>query len=122
FLAGQPKAAPALNKVPLVKWHRSFAYVSSTHMLLPRGLNLTYDTMGGEKASGCLMHAKFLATLADKAQEEMARGEHYADGREYKAYAQGMDDSTDLWTKWSERFINWRQLEIMGLMSKGNWA
>ena len=23
---------------------------------------------------------------------------------------------------YSERYINWRQLEILGLMSKGNWA
>jgi hypothetical protein len=111
-----------LNKVPLVKWHRSYAYASSTHMLLPRGLNLTYDTLGGEKASGCLLHAKFLATLADKAREELQRGEHYAGGREYRAYAEALEDRTDLWNKWSERFINWRQLEIMGLMSKGNWA
>jgi len=122
FFADQPQAAPALNKIPLVKWDRGFAYVSSTHMLLPRGLNLTYDTLGGEKASGCLLHAKFLATLGDKAREEQERGEHYAGGREYHAYAAGMEDRTDLWTKWSERFINWRQLEIMGLMSKGNWA
>ncbi len=122
FFADQPGAAPALNKVPLVKWHRSYAYVSSTHMLLPRGLNLTYDTSGGEKASGCLLHAKFLATLGDKAREELERAEHYAGGREYRAYASGLEDRTDLWTKWSERFINWRQLEIMGLMSKGNWA
>src|SRR5690606_8473191 len=98
-----------------------FAYVSSTHMLLPRGLNLTYDTLGGEKASGCLLHAKFLATLGDKAREELERAQHYAQSREYQAYA-GAGDRTDLWTKWSERFINWRQLEIMGLMSKGNWA
>lgn len=122
FFADQPQAAPALNKVPLVKWHASYVYVSSTHMLLPRGLNLTYDTSGGERASGCLLHAKFLATLADKAREEMARGEHYADSREYRAYAEALADRTDLWTKWSERLINWRQLEILGLMSKGNWA
>lgn len=122
FFAKSPRAAPALNKVPLVKWHRSYAYASSTHMLLPRGLNLTYDTLGGEKASGCLLHAKFLATLADKAREELQRGEHYAGGREYRAYAEALEDRTDLWNKWSERFINWRQLEIMGLMSKGNWA
>lgn len=122
FFADQPGAAPALNKVPLVKWHRSFAYVSSTHMLLPRGLNLTYDSSGGEKASGCLLHAKFLATLGDKAREEIERAEHYAGGREYHAYASGLEDGSDLWTKWSERLINWRQLEILGLMSKGNWA
>lgn len=122
FFADQPHHAPALNKIPLVKWQRGYAFVSSTHMLLPRGLNLTYDTLGGEKASGCLLHAKALATLGDKAREELERGEHYAGGREYRAYAQGLEDRSDLWTKWSERFINWRQLEIMGLMSKGNWA
>lgn len=118
FFADRPAEAPALNKVPLVKWHRSYAYVSSTHMLLPRGLNLVYDHMGGEKASGCLLHAKFLATLDEKAREEVVRGEHYGDSREYRAY----QAEADLWCKWSERFINWRQLEIMGLMSKGNWA
>lgn len=122
FFADTPRAAPALNKVPLVKWQRGFAYVSSTHMILPRGLNLVYDTLGGEKASGCLLHAKFLATLVEKSAEEMTRGEHYAGSREYAAYARALEDRTDLWNKWSERFINWRQLEIMGLISKGNWA
>ena len=122
FFADNPAAAPALNKIPLVKWQRGHAYVSSTHALLPRGLNLVYDTLGGEKASGCLLHAKFLATLGDKAREELQRGEHYAGGREYQAYAEGFERGLDLWNDWSERFINWRQLEIMGLMSKGSWA
>jgi len=120
FFADSPQDAPALNKIPLVKWHRDYVYVSSTHMLLPRGLNLVYDRMGGEKASGCLLHAKFLATLGDKASEEVARGEHFGDSREYRAYHAGA--RADLWCRWSERFINWRQLEILGLMSKGNWA
>jgi hypothetical protein len=122
FFADRPRAAPALNKIPLVKWQRGYAYVSSTHMLLPRGLNLVYETAGGERATGCLMHAKLLATLGDKAREELARGEHYAASREYRAYAEGIEGRTDLWHTWSERFINWRQLEILGLMSKGSWA
>ncbi len=122
FFADNPIDAPALNKVPLVKWARGQVYVSSTHMLLPRGLNLVYEGAGGEKASGCLLHAKFLATLGDKAREEMERAQHYAGGREYRAYAGGLAQGTDLWTSWSEQFINWRQLEIMGLMSKGSWA
>ncbi len=122
FFADQPRAAPALNKIPLVRWQRGQVYVSSTHMLLPRGLNLVYDGAGGEKASGCLMHAKFVASLTDKAQEELSRGEHYAGSREYRAYAEGLEGRAELWTAWSERFINWRQLEILGLMSKGSWA
>lgn len=122
FFADEPKLAPALNKIPLVKWHRSYTYVSSTHMLLPRGLNLVYDEWGGEKASGCLLHAKFLNTFSAKAEEELKRRQHYAASREYTAYAERMENTTDLWCKWSEKYINWRQLEILGLMSKGNWA
>ena len=121
FFADRPAAAPALNKIPLVKWQRRYAYVHSTHMLLPRGLNLTYDQSGGETASGALLHAKFLHTLPQKAAEEARRGQHYAGGREYAAYRRG-GDAPDLWTEWSERYINWRQLELLGLMSKGNWA
>lgn len=122
FFADTPERAPALNKVPLVKWHRDYVYVSSTHMLLPRGLNLVYDEWGGEKASGVLLHAKFLDTFAAKAEEEMRRKQHYANSHEYRAYRSGLAQGPDLWCKWSEKYINWRQLEILGLMSKGNWA
>lgn len=123
FFADDPARAPALNKIPLVRWDRGMAYASSTHMLLPRGLNLTYDEWGGEKASGILLHTKFLHSFAAKAEEEIARRQHYAGSREYRAYAEGAaGGGTDLWCPWSERFINWRQLEILGLMSKGNWA
>tara|TARA_R110002126_G_scaffold210651_1_gene357197 strand:+ start:1616 stop:2596 length:981 start_codon:yes stop_codon:yes gene_type:complete len=122
FFADQPENAPALNKVPLVKWDKRYAYVSSTHMLLPRGLNQVYDEWGGEKASGVLLHAKFLDTFTSKAAEELSRGQHYSASVEYKAYAESLKDDPDLWCKWSEKYINWRQLEILGLMSKGNWA
>ena len=122
FFADRPKKAPALNKTPLVRWDRRYAYDSSTHMLLPRGLNLTYDEWGGEKASGILLHAKFLDTFTAKAEEELSRAQHYSGSMEYKAYAARVRDNPELWCKWSEKYINWRQLEILGLMSKGNWA
>jgi hypothetical protein len=122
FFADKPKGAPALNKVPLVKWDRRYTYVSSTHMLLPRGLNLVYDEMGGEKTSGCLLHAKFLDTFVEKSAEELERNQHFANSHEYKAYDDGISANPDLWCGWSEKYINWRQLEILGLLSKGNWA
>lgn len=122
FFADNPRNAPALNKIPLVKWRRSYAYISSTHALLPRGLNVVYDTSGGEKASGALLHAKFLDTFGAKASEELTRQQHYGDSVEYRAYAAKAKDAPDLWCAWSERYINWRQLEMLGLMSKGNWA
>ncbi len=122
FFQGKPKKAPALNKIPLVKWDRRYAYVSSTHMLLPRGLNRVYETDGGEKASGVLLHTKFLHTFSEKAAEEMSRVEHFDASVEYQAYIDSLKANPELWCKWSEKYINWRQLEILGLMSKGNWA
>ncbi len=122
FFAEEPWRSPALNKIPLVRWDRRYAYASSTHMLLPRGLNSVYDEWGGEKASGMLLHTKFLDTFTLKAEEEIERGEHYANSVEYKAYAEAMRRNPEIWCKWSEKYINWRQLEILGLMSKGNWA
>ncbi|WP_298294761.1 glycosyltransferase family 2 protein [uncultured Litoreibacter sp.] len=122
FFYENAERAPAMNKIPLVKWNRAYAYVSSTHMLLPRGLNLVYDEWGGEKTSGCLLHAKFLDTFKAKSAEELERKQHFANSHEYKAYNEGMAVNPDLWCQWSEKYINWRQLEILGLMSKGNWA
>ncbi|MFN0115396.1 MAG: glycosyltransferase family 2 protein [Paracoccaceae bacterium] len=122
MFADAPKDAPALNKIPLVKWQRGYAFASSTHMLLPRGLNRVYDDQGGEKPSGCLLHAKFTSLLVPKIAEELGRGMHYSGGREYRAADEAFGRNPDLWCKWSEKYINWRQLEILGLMSKGNWA
>ena len=122
FFPDLPSRAPAMNKTPLVRWDRAYAYVSSTHMLLPRRLNLTYEDMGGERPSGCLLHAKFLDTFAAKAAEELSRGQHYAESHEYLAYREGIARERDLWCNWSEKYVNWRQLEVLGLMSKGNWA
>lgn len=122
FFADQPEDAPALNKIPLVKWQRGYTYVNSTHMLLPRSLNQVFDSDGGEMISGCLLHAKFLSTFPAKVSEELKRGEHFAGSREYRAYAAENPGQTDLWCQMSEKYINWRQLEILGLMSKGSWA
>lgn len=124
FFSDRPEAAPALNKTPLVKWKRGYVYVDSTHMLLPRGLNQVYETNGGERISGCLLHTKFLDTFVEKSAEEIVRQEHYAQSREYRAYAEKLqaDGAPSLWTDMSERYVGWRQLEILGLLSKGSWA
>lgn len=122
FFAEEPWRAPALNKVPLVRWDRRTAYVASTHALLPRALNLTYDEQGGETATGLLLHFKFLDSFGPKAEEELARRQHYAGSREYRAYAERPAEALNLWCPWSESYLNWRQLEVLGLMSKGGWA
>ncbi len=79
--------------------------------------------MGGEKASGVLLHAKFLDTFAAKAEEELARAASTMPPvRNTRPMPKASREQPDLWCKWSEKYINWRQLEILGLMSKGNWA
>jgi hypothetical protein len=113
--------APALNKIPLVKWERGHCFVSSTHALLPRSLNVTYDEEAGERLTGVLLHAKFLAALAPKVTEEIERGEHFAGGREYQAYAEKIDAAETLWTEQSVEYRDWRQLVSLGLMARGGW-
>ena len=122
YFSDAPEEAPSLNKIPLVKWDRRYAFVNSTHMLLPRGLNQVYDDKGGEKISGVLLHAKFLDSFIEKAAEEVERRQHFARGREYDAYHVKGSDTHSLWCPWSERYLDWQQLEHLGLMSKGNWA
>jgi hypothetical protein len=122
FFAEHPESAPAFNKIPMVKWDRRYAYAQPTHMLLPRGLNLVYDASGGEKASGVLMHAKFLDSFPQKATEDITRRQHFTERYEYRAYADKMARGTQLWTGWSEKYSDSRQLETLGLMSKGNLA
>ncbi|MEM9130669.1 MAG: glycosyltransferase family 2 protein [Pseudomonadota bacterium] len=121
FFANQPKRAPTISKTPLVKWNRRYAYVSSTHSLLPRRLNKVYDDHGGECISGILLHSKFLETVVARSSVEKARGEHFANSALYHEYYDALADNPDLWCEYSTRFNGWRQLEAMGLMSKGGW-
>lgn len=122
FFPDDPDNGPALNKIPLVRWERGYAYASSTHMLLPRSLNMVYDEQGGEKASGCLLHAKFLSVFVEKSAEEMTRQQHYAGSHEYKAYHSGLRRGPELWCEQSCELRDWHQLEELGLISTGNWA
>ena len=121
FFSERPMHAPALNKIPLVKWRRGACFVSSTHALLPRALNVTYDDEAGETLTGALLHAKFLSAVAPKVEEELERGQHFAAGREYRAYAEKITAGETLWCEHSVEYRDWRQLVSLGLMSRGGW-
>ena len=121
FFGPDPKRSPTLNKVPLVKWNRRFAYVSSTHSLLPRKLNKTYREDGGSAPSGILLHSKFLPQIVKKSYEEKYRKEHFENSDLYEDYYNGLIAKPNLWCAASTRFSGWRQLEALGLMSKGGW-
>ena len=122
FFAAEPRRAPTLNKVPLVRWQRGFAYVNSTHALLPRRLNAVFDEAGGEQISGVLLHTKFLPIIGQKSVEERERRQHFANSALYADYYDRLSQSPDLWCPQSCRYQGWRQLEALGLMSRGGWV
>lgn len=121
FFAQTPRQSPTLNKTPLVRWNRRFAYVNSTHALLPPRLNRVYDETGAERLSGVLLHTKFLSTIVERSRVEQARKEHFADAAQYEAYYDRLTADPVLHCKASTRFTGWRQMEAMGLMSRGGW-
>jgi glycosyltransferase involved in cell wall biosynthesis len=121
FFADAPRRAPTLNKTPLVRWHWRYAYVNSTHSLLPAHLNQVYATDGGELTSGVLLHTKFLPGITLRSAEEKRRGEHFGDGAQYAAYYDRLISDPVLHMATSTRYTGWRQLEALGLMSRGGW-
>ncbi len=121
FFAGNPRRAPTLSKVPLVRWNRRYAYVNSTHSLLPPALNRVYETGGGERIAGVLLHTKFLPSAAAKAREEKVRRQHFGNPVDYDGYYDDLIADPDLWCAASVRLTGWRQLEALGLMSRGGW-
>ncbi len=122
FFGDQPRRAPTMGKMPLVRWHWRYAYVSSAHSLLPKSLNRVYSEDGGEMLSGILLHTKFLHVVVDKSAEEKRRREHFTNSALYDSYYDGLMENPDLWCDGSTKLISWRQLEAMGLMSKGGWV
>lgn len=119
FFSDDPKRAPTLNKIPLVKWHRSYVYVNSTHNALPAWLNQTYDTIGARKPSGVLLHTKFLPGTAARAAQEKTRQQHFSNSALYEDYYTALTKNPDFWSETSVRFENADQLEALGLMQRG---
>jgi hypothetical protein len=121
FFAADPRRAPTLNKVPLIRWHWRYAYVNSTHSALPPRLNAVFDETGGEITSGVLLHTKFLAEVVAKSAEEKSRRQHFADPARFQDYYDGLISDPILHNPASRRLTGWRQLEALGLMSRGGW-
>lgn len=122
FFDADPRRAPTLTKVPLVRWHWRYAYLNSTHVLLPRQLNVIADPEGGERPSGALLHTKFLPEVRAKSLEEKDRRQHFGDPAAFDAYHDAVIAGPDLWHPHASAWRGWRQLEADGLMSRGGWG
>ncbi len=121
FFADTPRQAPTLNKLPLVRWNRRYAYMNSTHSVLPRRLNLAYDGPGDKRCCGALLHTKFLPTVVEKSAEEKHRRQHFGAPERFDAYYDRIIERPDLWNEHSRLFRGWEQLVSLGLMSAGEW-
>lgn len=117
FFSSHPERAPTLNKLPLVKWNRRYAYVNSTHAILPRRLNSAYDGPGDTRICGVLLHTKFMPNIIEKSQEELSRRQHFSDPGKYGDYYELMVENPNLWSTESMRYSGWEQFVELGIMS-----
>lgn len=115
----RPAQAPALNKIPLVRWATNHHYRMSTHDAWPLKLNRAHAS-GEVSVTGALFHFKLVASLRDKAAEEAVRGEHYAGGREYARYRCAAEAEFHH-PAISVRYEGPEQLVALGLISPGRW-
>jgi hypothetical protein len=73
-------------KIPLVKWRRGYAFVTS-HRL--NGVRLS-------SATGALLHFKYFQDFAERVQAAIGSGMHYDGSAEYKRYAELLRDDPGL--------------------------
>lgn len=119
FFADAPDHAPHLHKTPLIKWHRRYVYLSSTHIALPRRLNRGFDP-ALNLPTGVLLHSKFLPDAIAKSVEEKTRREHFTHPGRYDLYYDRIAADPDLWCENSVRYTDWHQLVQLGLMATGD--
>lgn len=121
FFADDPRRAPTLNKLPLVRWRRGMAYVNSAHAMLPRKLNAWYDGPGGVQPSGALLHTKFLPDIVPRSAEERGRAQHFHTPSAFGDYYDRMAERPDLWSPASCRYESPEQLAELGLLRGWAW-
>ena len=121
FCRDDPWRAPALNKVPLVRWKRGYAYTSSMHLTSWWKLNRPHGRHE-VRPTGCLLHFKFLSAVTQKVVEEMQRNQHYDNSYEYRKYNELLAVGADeLFCEISLRYSDTAALMKQGLMHAGLW-
>jgi hypothetical protein len=78
--------APQAFKMPLVKWRRGYAYVTS-HRLNRIRLGMT---------QGAMLHFKYFQDFSARVQDAVDRNIHYDGSAEYKRYARRMLQNPDM--------------------------
>lgn len=121
FFAREPSRAPTLNKLPLVRWSRRYAYVNSSHSALPPRLNALYDGPGDDRPSGALLHTKFLPEIVERSEIEKDRRQHFHTPSDFDDYYDQLAARPVLWHQEARRYTGPESLVEHGLISRINW-
>lgn len=119
--AEQPRRAPALNRIPLVKWRPFYTYLVGTRMLLPRRLNTPHSPWHSSTTAGLLR----FALLENEAALRLAARTEAADivgeggGRSFARLAELRP--MRLRHESSRRFAGSWDLVDCGLLNPGQW-
>lgn len=118
FFADAQEKSPTLNKIPLIKWRRSYAWVNSCHALLPRRLNFIYDGPKGSTPSGAFIHTKFLPEIVSKSETERQRKQHFHHPDQFDGYYKAVESAPVLYCEHSVRYSGPEQLADLNLISR----
>ena len=88
-----------LYKIPLIKYLPNKRLLASAHLI--SNVNLS-------KISGLLLHFKFDFLFAEKARQEVKRGEHWEDAKEYKLYVNKIEEDEKFCLYSSEHSVKFR--------------
>jgi hypothetical protein len=116
FLRNAEVPVPATKtfKIPLVKWRRDYAFVTS-HRLNKVPLS---------PVTGAMLHFKYFQDFGKKIDDALASGEHYLGSAEYRVYARLIGSSPDLslFYEGSARYTTSNDLVRSGLVTTtGSW-
>lgn len=79
FIRNKPHYAPALIKVPLLKWQADYKRLTSHVMEKPENGSMA-------EVTGALLHFKFFSDFDEKAKNHIAKGQYYNGSQEYRRY------------------------------------
>ena len=119
--ATTPRQSPPLNRVPLVKWRKFYAYVAGTRLLMPRRLN-TAHAPWHTTPTACLLRFALLdddTALSLAAQVEA--GQIFADAGGTSYAGLSALRSRKLKQDASARFTGSTDLVECGLLNPGQW-
>ncbi len=121
LFAGDPRRSPALNRVPLIRWQPSFAYLAGTRLAMPRRLNTPHSPWHASPTA-CLLRVALLDDEAGLAVAACVEGVATdADAGAPSIAGVAALRRMPLRQDSSRRYGSTEDLVACGLLSPGQW-